>query len=427
MVLAFLFGWVGLERAIPAYTSAAAVTVAVVVANTGQAGFSLGLIMMRLNSAVIGTVIGQTVQQVLAVQTVFHACLFGTFIWIFSWFLIFQILNSPDHAPTAIPVLAIGMGGLVPANGVFRVYNAQIEPEAEISLASNVKATVFGGAIMLFIDLLLYSSARGHCTVQLKKGLKKCEGLLLRVMGLRASTSAANADGSSNEETEVLLHLDQVVQLLPHAMKEPAPRGIAFPNSLFSSIENSLRSIAIELGTLEWMLEISTNKELVGQQELAPILMQIEGFLTRMLASSSQMFKHISDRKFLVPTQADTTSEMGKLRQEILVKEYSRMSHSGSAPQTSQTRRLSSLALQVANRRNSAAGESNFKDLIRSLRNKAQESRGTLPTNDLLSQVEILVSILNTVSKEALKIQLTLAQYGWQAGKIGKWEGEIQF
>ena len=33
--------------------------------NTGQAGFSLGLIMTRLNSAVIGTVIGQAVQQVL--------------------------------------------------------------------------------------------------------------------------------------------------------------------------------------------------------------------------------------------------------------------------------------------------------------------------------------------------------------------------
>lgn len=70
MVLAFLFGWVGLERAMVAYSFGAVVTVSVVVANTGQAGFSLGLIMTRLNSAVIGTVIGQAVQQVLAVQTV---------------------------------------------------------------------------------------------------------------------------------------------------------------------------------------------------------------------------------------------------------------------------------------------------------------------------------------------------------------------
>ena len=65
MVLSFLFGWVGLERAMVAYSFGAVVTVSVVVANTGQAGFSLGLIMTRLNSAVIGTVIGQAVQQVL--------------------------------------------------------------------------------------------------------------------------------------------------------------------------------------------------------------------------------------------------------------------------------------------------------------------------------------------------------------------------
>jgi hypothetical protein len=65
MVLSFLFGWVGLERAMVCYSFGAVVTVSVVVANTGQAGFSLGLIMTRLNSAVIGTVIGQAVQQVL--------------------------------------------------------------------------------------------------------------------------------------------------------------------------------------------------------------------------------------------------------------------------------------------------------------------------------------------------------------------------
>ena len=50
----------------------------------------------------------------------------------------------------------------------------------------------------------------GICEAELRKAFQKSEGLLLRVMGLRASTSAANADGSSNEETRVLMHLDQV-------------------------------------------------------------------------------------------------------------------------------------------------------------------------------------------------------------------------
>lgn len=109
---------------------------------------------------------------------------------------------------------------------------------------------------------------RGICQNQLRKAFQKSEGLLLRVMGLRASTSAANADGSSNEETRVLMHLDQVANLLPMAKKEPAPRGIEFPMLLFSTLEQSLRIIAIELGTLEWMLEVSSNTALVGQEEL---------------------------------------------------------------------------------------------------------------------------------------------------------------
>jgi hypothetical protein len=33
---------------------------------------------------------------------------------------------------------------------------------------------------------------------------------------------------------------------------------------LFSTVEQSLRIIAIELGTLEWMLEVSSNTALVA-------------------------------------------------------------------------------------------------------------------------------------------------------------------
>ena len=54
------------------------------------------------------------------------------------------------------------------------------------------------------------SHVPGICEAELRRAFQKSEGLLLRVMGLRASTSAANADGSSNEETRVLMHLDQV-------------------------------------------------------------------------------------------------------------------------------------------------------------------------------------------------------------------------
>lgn len=259
---------------------------------------------------------------------------------------------------------------------------------------------------MLIIDLLMYSSARGMCTAELKLALRKSEGLLLRVMGLRASTSEANADGSSNEETEILKHLDQVAALLPHAEREPAPGGIEFPGILFNSVEQSLRKVAIELGTLEWI--ISTNTELVGQKELVPLLMDIEGYLTKMLASSSAMFRDIADKNFLVGAVADETSAVSLLRQEILQKESSAMQVKATTP-SSATRRFSNLA-QMLDRRQST--DQTFPLLLAELRQKARLLRGDLPTNDYLSQVELLVSVLNTVSTEAQKIQLVLAHYG---------------
>ena len=60
-----------------------------------------------------------------------------------------------------------------------------------------------------------FKPASGICEAELRKAFQKSEGLLLRVMGLRASTSAANADGSSNEETRVLMHLDQAGMAVP--------------------------------------------------------------------------------------------------------------------------------------------------------------------------------------------------------------------
>lgn len=256
---------------------------------------------------------------------------------------------------------------------------------------------------MLFIDLLLYSSARGMCTADLRTALRKSEGLLLRVMGLRASTSEANADGSSNEETEILNHLDKLAAMLPHAEREPAPRGIEFPAVLFKTVEQSLRRVAIELGTLEWM--VSSNTELSAQKELVPILTEIEDHLTKLLRSSSAMFRDIANRNFLVG-KADETSAVSLIRQEIIKKRASMVQASPS----SATRRLSNLAEIVKERRTSTTLQ-NFGDLLGQLRSKARHMRGDLPTNDLLSQVELLLSVLSTVSSEAQKIQLVLAQY----------------
>ena len=255
---------------------------------------------------------------------------------------------------------------------------------------------------MLVIDLLLYSSARGMCTSDLRTALRKSEGLLLRVMGLRASSSEANADGSSNEETEILFHLDKLAAMLPHAEKEPAPRGIEFPLVLFQTVEQSLRKVAIELGTLEWM--VSSNTELSGQKELVPILVEIEDHLTKLLQSSSAMFRDIAARNFLVGAQ-DESSAISLLRQEVIQKRASVQPSPSSA-----TRRLSNLAEIVKERRTSTTLQ-NFGDLLGQLRAKARHMRGDLPTNDLLSQVELLLSVLSTVSSEAQKIQLVLAQY----------------
>ena len=104
------------------------------------------------------------------------------------------------------------------------------------------------------------------------------------------------------------------------------------------------------------------------------------------------------------------------IRQDILAKEYSRISTTTpqGKPETpkAQTRRLSNLA-SVAARRNSDSGSvQNFPELINQIRAKAKANRGLLPTSDLYAQVELLVSVLATVSKQANQVQITLAQYG---------------
>ncbi|CAJ1360842.1 unnamed protein product [Effrenium voratum] len=418
MVLAFLFGWLGFERAMSAYNYGAAVTVAVVVANTTEAGFSLSLIMRRLNSAVIGTVLGQAAQQVLAVQTEFHATLYGIFLFCFAVFLIFQILHSKEHASTAMPVLGIGALALVPATGVFRVYNSQIEVEAEISLASSVKATVFGGTIMLIIDLLLYSSARSSAQKQLEKAMAKIQGLLSRVMGLTEKEDITeNVDGSSNEEEKVLAYLNQVRGLLPHALAEPAPRGIEFPYALFSSVEGSLRTVASEMGTLEWMFDTllahSSSTALMGKEELAPLLSDIESYLTQMLSTVQVMYKDVSSRNFQPAGESGGDTAAGMLRQEILEKNYARISQAAKEikPLVAQTRRLSGLAQAVLRNKDGNEG-AGFPELLQRLRESSKDARGLTPMQDMLSPVELLVSILGTVSKQVVNIQLVLAQYG---------------
>ena len=171
------------------------------------------------------------------------------------------------------------------------------------------------------------------------------------------------------------------------ARKEPAPRGIEFPYMLFGSVEHSLRVIAIELGTLEWMLEVSSNTALVGQEELGPLLTEIEGYLSKILSSSLVMFDDICKRKFL--SGAHDRSKASMIRQDILAKEHSRIS-TATTPKAetpkAATRRLSNLA-QVAARRSSDDTTQNFPELINQIRAKAKENRGLLPTSDLYAQV----------------------------------------
>jgi len=419
MVLAFLFGWVGLERVMRAYSYGAAVTIAIVVANTTGAGFSLGLIMNRLNSAVIGTVLGQCIGQVLAVKTYFHASLFGLWLFGYSFFLIFQILHSPAHAGVALPTLAIGVGLLVPPTGVFREYNSSIDISAEVTLAASVKETVLGGTIMLFIDLCLFSSARGLVQHALKKSVKCSIGLLSRVMAPNDSQKGDwNADGSSNEEADVLVHLDEMKRLLPHAANEPAPRGIEFPSELFVSIERSLRTMVSELGTLEWLFDMiaasseSKSSVLSGQRDFTTMLTEVENFFTKELQNIQIMLKDLYKRRLRAASSIALSSKStvaATLRQQIIERGTDEIRLSTTpkgANAQSFTRRLSSLVETAGDRKRA------FQELVEKMRSAAQTSRGETPLSDLLSQVELVLVALHTCSASVKTIETALAQYG---------------
>jgi hypothetical protein len=104
------------------------------------------------------------------------------------------------------------------------------------------------------------------------------------------------------------------------------------------------------------------------------------------------------------------------IRRDILAKEYYRISTTPTTmkPETPKatTRRLSNLAHVAARRNSDSNSTQNFPELINQIRAKAKENRGLLPTSDLYAQVELLVSVLATVSKQANQVQITLAQYG---------------
>lgn len=419
MVLAFLFGWVGLERMLNAYTSGAAATVATVVSTTTGAGFSLGLITRRLNAVVVGTVLGHSLGQVLAVQSEFHASLFALWLWLFAFVLTFQILHSKANAGVALPVLAIGVYALVPPSGVFREYNSSIDVGAELSLATSVKAAVLGGAIMLLLDLVLFSSARSLSQYQLQHTLKKSMGLLSRVMGLNSGkkdkAEPSNVDGSSNEEALVLRHLDDLKRLLPSAAEEPAPKGIEFPFELFSTLESSFRTIVSELGTLEWIFAMiaesseTASSLLSDRKDFESLLLEMENFFTSELTSIQVMLKDLYSRK-LQSASSNTSGDAADLRQEILERGSdalrSAASPHGNVAHHASTRRLSGLLAAVGSRKQI------FLNLVDKMRSAASTSRGSTPLSDMLSQVELLLSALHTCSSAVSTIQTVLAQYG---------------
>eukprot|EP00930_Biecheleria_cincta_P084583 TRINITY_DN74030_c0_g1_i1.p1 TRINITY_DN74030_c0_g1~~TRINITY_DN74030_c0_g1_i1.p1 ORF type:complete len:1108 (-),score=189.22 TRINITY_DN74030_c0_g1_i1:99-3422(-) len=469
IMLSFIFGWIGFERALNAYEAEAAITVCIVVANTTRAGFSIRLILERLNSAVIGIVIGQAVGQVLAVQTPLHATLFSVFLWLFSACCIFLIVHTKGYAGMVLPVYAIGVAGLVPAGGIFREYNATITMAENEKLASTVKAAVFGGSMMLLIDSLFYSSARELAQVRVTQALSKCKILLSHRMdhGSEAATSLlAHSESGifSTKETlpsfdELCAEIDELQVLLPHALNEPTKPGILFPSALFDVLLSTLRAIFRQLRTLDLVFseEQPTLKSLLESIPAGVILEK------RLRTLSLAMEKQLSESAILlddlfsrhcqplkdVEADEDSNSTAARLRVELrgsrrnispgtrrissrskttaLAKQFvksrcewmnccgcrkrSRVADIPRSPMSSRTpesARKSSTERWVAG----SQKESETQRIIVEIRAVASQVRGDLPLSDRLSQIELILHLLQQMDTQLQTMNTAIAEWG---------------
>ncbi|CAE7749885.1 pol, partial [Symbiodinium sp. CCMP2456] len=278
--------------------------------------------------------------------------------------------GAAANAGVALPVLAIGVYALVPPSGVFREYNSSIDVGAELSLATSVKAAVLGGAIMLVLHLVLFSSARSLSQYQLQNALQKSMGLLSRVMGLNSGkkdkAEPSNMDGSSNEEPGVAVRND--CRVLRDCIVPP--------------VRQKGRRVAF-----------------VGNGELLHIRAH----------SIQVMLKDLYSRK-LQSASSTTSGDAADLRQEILERGSdalrSAASPHGNVAHNASTRRLSGLLAAVGSRKQT------FLHLVDKMRSASTTSRGTIPLSDVPSQVELLLSALHTCSSAVSTIQTVLAQYG---------------
>eukprot|EP00931_Biecheleriopsis_adriatica_P057360 TRINITY_DN3401_c0_g2_i2.p1 TRINITY_DN3401_c0_g2~~TRINITY_DN3401_c0_g2_i2.p1 ORF type:complete len:1020 (+),score=154.47 TRINITY_DN3401_c0_g2_i2:101-3160(+) len=445
IMVAFCFGWIGLERAINAYESEAAVTICIIVANTTSSGFSLGLIMRRLNSAVIGIVIGQAVSQVLAVQTEFHATVFALFLLLFSGFCTFIIFHSREHGGITYCVLAIASAGLLPLDGIFREYGIALTSAANEHLAGTVKAAVFGGALMLMVDIMFYTSARELAKTRTLDSLTISWQLLAHFIDkVRGQAAEEPVPLAASMAT-----VDELKHLIRQAENEPAQAGIQFPFALFESLEASFRSISRELNTLSIVLSSITGSvdELFEDSEEGvsqSVLKQLKALLASRFADIGLMLRDLFERRFVPADEDGDNSKAGRLRREILDKTYdpdtepddadhteilmsshisrmkTRFSQITPLPKTTWTcscckrRDLSKVLpdeFQDSDIQASYSKRIRFlQSLLSELRGTAEISRGSLPTQDGLSHIELLINVIQNIDTEVQKVCLVLAK-----------------
>jgi len=311
---------------------------------------------------------------------------------------------------------------------------------------------------MLVADSMFYSSARALLEDRVIVALSKCWALLYR--SLDDGSEAASLKRSRSRRiffsksamptlSDVMADVAEIHRLVPSAQSEPAQAGIEFPHALFVELGSCLQTISLQLGTLDLVFS-DQHRSLKSLFEDSPeaeqTLKQLSTLLEKRLSDSAVLLSDLFDRNHqpaeLVEAYGESDSDAAQLRSDILEKRYSVHSATSSTSKGN-ARSISTGSIRSRNkdgpqlkdlfscclsRKGSArvaampmspiAGsaddmEQTFLQLLEDLRAlAARHTRGELPSSDRLSQVELIIYLLQNIDSQLQIMNAAIAEQG---------------
>jgi len=238
---AFLIGWNGIWNVMPAYSYCPASTIAVITYT--YTGASAPITIRRVAGVVLGRVLGIILMLSFAARTWYYALMFGISMWVVVAFMFFLYLHGDDGlSQVSCLTAAYAAAGMIPPHGRFRDVSATTMGEVLPGLCATIIQTVMGVGIVTIVDLLFGSPATKQARQRLQRTLHRAKQHITRAL-----SEASDPQSASQLQED----LDAVRDLLPYAAAEPAYWRQPFQTDLYNTLHLHLQSMSSHLAVAE--------------------------------------------------------------------------------------------------------------------------------------------------------------------------------